>query len=88
MPLGTWIDPDNFNASNLLRGPALPPQCGDESQWRHTCCGDGRLSRGKLRPRGCRLSRFGDFPSASAVSQRDVPHDVRQFRPKSNGCLR
>jgi len=36
MPLGPWIDDDNFNAGYLLRGVGLLPQAGDKPEWRHT----------------------------------------------------
>ncbi len=36
MPLGPFIDPENFNAGYLMRGLALLPQRGDKPEWRHT----------------------------------------------------
>ena len=36
MPLGPWIDPDNFNAGYVVRGQHLLPQAGDKAEWRHT----------------------------------------------------
>jgi cation diffusion facilitator CzcD-associated flavoprotein CzcO len=36
MPLGPWIEPENFNAGYLLRGLHLLPQCGDKPEWQHT----------------------------------------------------
>jgi cation diffusion facilitator CzcD-associated flavoprotein CzcO len=36
MPLGPWIDPDNFNAGYLMRGLPLLPQRGDKPEWQHT----------------------------------------------------
>src|SRR5262249_46963314 len=36
MPLGTWIDPEDFNPGYLMRGMHLLPQRGDKREWRHT----------------------------------------------------
>ena len=36
MPLGTWIDPENFNPGYLMRGMSLLPQRGDKREWQHT----------------------------------------------------
>ncbi len=36
MPLGTWIDPENFNPGYLMRGMALLPQRGEKREWQHT----------------------------------------------------
>jgi cation diffusion facilitator CzcD-associated flavoprotein CzcO len=36
MPLGPWIDPDNFNAGYIMRGQHLLPQRGDKPEWQHT----------------------------------------------------
>ena len=36
MPLGPWIDPENFNAGYLLRGQGKLPQRGDKPEWQHT----------------------------------------------------
>ena len=35
MPLGDWIEPDNFNPSYLMRGIKSMPQRGDKPEWRH-----------------------------------------------------
>lgn len=36
MKLGSWIDPEDFNPSYLMRGLHLMPQSGDKPEWRHT----------------------------------------------------
>ena len=36
MPLGPWIDPENFNPGYLVRGLHLLPKAGDKPEWRHT----------------------------------------------------
>ncbi len=36
MPLGSWIDPENFNPGYLLRGMHLLPKRGDKPEWAHT----------------------------------------------------
>ena len=36
MPLGPWIDPQNFNANYILRGQHMLPQRGDKPEWQHT----------------------------------------------------
>jgi cation diffusion facilitator CzcD-associated flavoprotein CzcO len=36
MPLGPWIDPENFNAGYIVRGQHLLPQRGDKPEWAHT----------------------------------------------------
>ncbi len=36
MPLGPWIDPENFNPGYLTRGVGLLPQRGDKPEWQHT----------------------------------------------------
>lgn len=36
MPLGPWIDPDNFNPGYLTRGLHLMPKSGAKREWRHT----------------------------------------------------
>ena len=36
MPLGPWIDPENFNGGYIMRGQHLLPQRGDKPEWRHT----------------------------------------------------
>ena len=35
MPLGDWIENDNFNPSYLMRGLKSMPQRGDKPEWRH-----------------------------------------------------
>ena len=35
MPLGDWIEADNFNPNYLLRGMKSLPQRGDKPEWRH-----------------------------------------------------
>lgn len=35
MPLGDWIEADNFNPNYLLRGIKSMPQRGDKPEWRH-----------------------------------------------------
>jgi cation diffusion facilitator CzcD-associated flavoprotein CzcO len=36
MPIGSWIDPDNFNPGYLMRGMHLMPKRGDKPEWQHT----------------------------------------------------
>ena len=36
MTLSPWIEPENFNASYVLRGLHLLPQCGDKPEWQHS----------------------------------------------------
>ncbi len=36
MPLGPWIDPENFNPGYLMRGMHLLPKKGDKPEWQHT----------------------------------------------------
>ena len=36
MPLGPWIDPENFNGGYIMRGQHLLPQRGDKPEWQHT----------------------------------------------------
>ena len=36
MPLGSWIDPENFNPGYLMRGMHLLPKRGDKPEWAHT----------------------------------------------------
>jgi cation diffusion facilitator CzcD-associated flavoprotein CzcO len=36
MPLGPWIDPENFNANYIMRGQHLLPKRGDKPEWQHT----------------------------------------------------
>jgi cation diffusion facilitator CzcD-associated flavoprotein CzcO len=36
MPIGDWIDPDNFNPNYLLRSMHLMPKRGDKPEWQHT----------------------------------------------------
>ncbi len=36
MPLGDWIDPENFNPGYLMRGMHLMPKSGAKREWRHT----------------------------------------------------
>lgn len=36
MPLGPWIDPENFNPGYLARGMHLMPKSGPKREWRHT----------------------------------------------------
>jgi cation diffusion facilitator CzcD-associated flavoprotein CzcO len=36
MPLGPWIEPENFNPGYLMRGLHLMPKAGDRPEWRHT----------------------------------------------------
>jgi cation diffusion facilitator CzcD-associated flavoprotein CzcO len=36
MPLGPWIDPENFNAGYVMRGQHQLPQRGDKAEWAHT----------------------------------------------------
>ena len=36
MPLGPWIDPENFNPGYLMRGMHLLPKAGDKPEWRHS----------------------------------------------------
>ena len=36
MPLGPWIDSENFNANYIMRGQHLLPKRGDKPEWQHT----------------------------------------------------
>ncbi len=36
MPLGPWVDPENFNPSYLTRSMHLMPKSGPSAEWRHT----------------------------------------------------
>jgi cation diffusion facilitator CzcD-associated flavoprotein CzcO len=36
MPLGSWIDPENFNPGYVTRGQHLLPKRGDKVEWQHT----------------------------------------------------
>jgi cation diffusion facilitator CzcD-associated flavoprotein CzcO len=36
MPLGPWMDPDNFNPGYVMRGVHLLPKRGDKPEWRHS----------------------------------------------------
>jgi cation diffusion facilitator CzcD-associated flavoprotein CzcO len=36
MPVGEWIDPENFNPGYLMRGMHLMPKRGDKPEWQHT----------------------------------------------------
>jgi cation diffusion facilitator CzcD-associated flavoprotein CzcO len=36
MPIGPWIDPDNFNPGYLMRSQHLMPKRGDKPEWQHT----------------------------------------------------
>ncbi|HEY9236748.1 MULTISPECIES: flavin-containing monooxygenase [Phenylobacterium] len=36
MPLGDWIDQENFNPGYLMRGMHLMPRSGAKREWRHT----------------------------------------------------
>jgi cation diffusion facilitator CzcD-associated flavoprotein CzcO len=36
MPLGPWIDPENFNPGYLMRGMGGLPKRGDKPEWQHT----------------------------------------------------
>jgi cation diffusion facilitator CzcD-associated flavoprotein CzcO len=36
MPLGPWVDPENFNPSYLMRSMHLMPRSGPSPDWRHT----------------------------------------------------
>ena len=36
MPIGPWIDPEDFNPSYLMRDLHLLPKAGDKPEWRHT----------------------------------------------------
>ncbi len=36
MPLGPWMDPDNFNPGYLMRGQHLLPRSGNKPEWQHT----------------------------------------------------
>ena len=36
MPLGNWIDPENFNPGYVTRGQHLLPKRGDKVEWQHT----------------------------------------------------
>lgn len=35
MPIGTWMDPNNFNPNYLLRSQHLMPKSGTKSEWKH-----------------------------------------------------
>ena len=35
MPLGAWMDPDNFNPNYLMRSQHLMPKSGDKQEWKH-----------------------------------------------------
>jgi cation diffusion facilitator CzcD-associated flavoprotein CzcO len=36
MPLGPWVDPDNFNPGYMTRGMHLMPKSGNKAEWQHT----------------------------------------------------
>jgi cation diffusion facilitator CzcD-associated flavoprotein CzcO len=36
MPIGPWIDPENFNPGYLMRSQHLMPKRGDKPEWQHT----------------------------------------------------
>jgi hypothetical protein len=36
MPLGPWMDPENFNPGYLMRSMHLMPKAGDKPEWQHT----------------------------------------------------
>jgi cation diffusion facilitator CzcD-associated flavoprotein CzcO len=36
MPIGPWIDPQNFNPGYLMRSQHLMPKRGDKPEWQHT----------------------------------------------------
>ena len=36
MPIGPWMDPDNFNPNYLMRSMHLLPKRGDKPEWQHT----------------------------------------------------
>jgi cation diffusion facilitator CzcD-associated flavoprotein CzcO len=36
MPIGPWMDPDNFNPNYLMRSLHLMPRAGDKPEWQHT----------------------------------------------------
>lgn len=36
MPLGPWIDPENFNPGYVMRSVHLLPRCGTKPEWQHT----------------------------------------------------
>ena len=36
MPIGPWIDPDNFNPGYLMRSMDALPKRGDKPEWQHT----------------------------------------------------
>ena len=36
MPLGDWMDPENFNPGYLMRGMHLLPKRGDKPEWQHS----------------------------------------------------
>lgn len=36
MPLGNWMDPDNFNPNYLMRDIHLMPKSGNKRDWQHT----------------------------------------------------
>ena len=35
MPIGAWMDPDNFNPNYLMRSQHLMPKSGDKQEWKH-----------------------------------------------------
>jgi cation diffusion facilitator CzcD-associated flavoprotein CzcO len=35
MPVGAWMDPDNFNPNYLMRSQHLMPKSGDKQEWKH-----------------------------------------------------
>jgi cation diffusion facilitator CzcD-associated flavoprotein CzcO len=35
MPVGAWMDPDNFNPNYLMRSQHLMPKSGNKSEWKH-----------------------------------------------------
>ena len=36
MPISSWMDPENFNPSYLMRSMDLLPKCGNTPEWQHT----------------------------------------------------
>ena len=36
MPIGSWMDPDNFNPNYLMRSQHLLPKAGNKPEWQHT----------------------------------------------------
>jgi len=36
MPLGPWMDPEDFNPGYLQRGGHLLPKAGNKPEWRHS----------------------------------------------------